>query len=126
MLKTKYIVTVDLRNMIHVFRQSQSPASPDDAPPFPAEFNRSSPECAVQLALALLRDGLRNETRARRLRKPFADLLVSPLLLRVNWILTNEDIEDSVQAIEEKEGWFWVEDGYYLDEDPRLTPGKIH
>jgi hypothetical protein len=124
MLKTKYIVTVDLRNTIHVFRQSQCSASEDDAPtPFCAEFNRDSPECASQLALALLHDCLRNEARARRLQAPLTDLLVAPLLLRVNWILTNEDIEDAVQAIEDREGWFWIEDGCYLDEDPQVASG---
>ncbi len=30
---------------------------------------------------------------------------MSPLLLRTNWIVTNEDIEDAVQAIEDREGW---------------------
>ncbi len=82
MLKTKYIVTVDLRNTIHVFRQSQRSASEGDTPSFPAGFDRNSPECASQLALALLHDNLRNEARARRLQGPFVDLLVSPLLLR--------------------------------------------
>jgi hypothetical protein len=124
MLRTKYIVTVDLRNTIHVFRQSLSSASEDDAPPpFHAEFNRDVPECALRLALALLHDCLRNEARARRLQGPLTDLLVSPLLRRVNWILTNEDIEDAVQAIEDREGWFWIEDGYYLDEDPQVASG---
>lgn len=46
------------------------------------------------------------------------DLVVSPLLLRATWILSNEDIEDAVRAIEEREGWFWLEDGYYLDQAP--------
>lgn len=126
MLKTKYLVTVDLRNTIHVFRQSRSPASEDDAPaPFRAEFNRDSPECASQLALALLHDCLRNEARARRLQGPLTDLLVSPLLLRVNWILTNEDIEDAVRAIEERAGWLWLEDGYYLDQPPQLPMDEV-
>jgi hypothetical protein len=66
---------------------------------------------------------LRNEARARRLQGPLTDLLVSPLLRRVNWILTNEDIEDAVQAIEDREGWLWIEDGYYLDEDPQVASG---
>ena len=116
MLQTKYIVTVDLRNTIHVFRQSWSCASEGDTPSFPAGFSRNSPECAPQLALALLCDSLRNEARARRLQEPFANLLVSPLLLRANWILTNDDIADAVTAIEAREGWLWVEEGYYLNE----------
>jgi hypothetical protein len=53
MLKTKYIVTVDLRNTIHVFRESQSSASEGDTPPFPARFNCNSPECASPLALGV-------------------------------------------------------------------------
>lgn len=126
MLKMMYIVAVDLRNTIHVFRQSQSAASEGDPPPFPTGWNRDSPECASQVALALLHDTLDDEARARRLQGPFADLLVSPLLLRGNWILSNEDIEDAVQAIEDREGWFWIEDGYYLDEDPRLMQGEIN
>jgi hypothetical protein len=47
---------------------------------------------------------------------------VSPLLLRLNWILTNEDVEDAVQAIEHREGWLWLEEGEYLDQGS--YPGK--
>jgi hypothetical protein len=115
MLKMKYVVTVDLGNTIHVFRQLKNALSERSLPPLPSGLNRDSPECAAQLALALLNDCLSNEARVLRLHQPFADLLVSPLLLRVNWILSNEDIEDAVRAIEEREGWLWLEDGYYLD-----------
>ena len=121
MLKTKYIVTVDLGNTIHVFRQLQSAGSERSLPPLPKGLNRNSPECATQLAQALLNDCLRNEARALRLRRPFVDLLVSPLLLRATWILSNEDIEDAVRAIEEREGWLWLEDGYYSDQRPPMA-----
>jgi len=50
----------------------------------------------------------------------------APLLLQSNWILTSEDIDGAVQAIEVREGWLWLEDGYYLDEDPRLKPDEIN
>jgi hypothetical protein len=118
MLKTKYIVTVDFRNTIHVFCQLQTNDPAKSLPPFPKGFNRDSAECAAQLALALLNDCLRHEARALRLQKPFVDLLVSPLLHQASWMLSNEDIEDAARAIEEREGWLWLEDGYYLDQTP--------
>jgi hypothetical protein len=116
MLKMKYVVTVDLANTIHVFRQLRNTVSERSLPPLPRGLNRDSPDCAVQVAMGLLNDCLSSEARTLRLRQRFADLVVSPLLLRANWILSNEDIEDAVRAIEEGEGWLWLEDGYYLDQ----------
>ena len=125
MLKMKYVVTVDLGNTIHVFRQLKDTVSERSRLLLPTGVNRASPESAAQLALALLNDCLSNEARSLRLHQAFADLLVSPLLPRANWILTNEDIEDAVQAIEEQEGWLWLEDGYYLDQPPQLPVDEV-
>lgn len=82
MLKTKYMVTVDLRNTIHVFRQLQNNDSARSLLLLPKGLNCDSAECAAQLALALLNDCVRNEARALRLQQSFVDLLVCPLLRR--------------------------------------------
>jgi hypothetical protein len=77
----------------------------------PPGIHRTSPDCAAQLAFALLSDCLADVPRARRLQQALADLLVSPLLLRSNCTLTSEDIEDVVRAIDDREGWLWLEEG---------------
>jgi hypothetical protein len=92
----------------------------------PPGFNRNDPGSASRLSRALLLDTLRDEIRVLRLEQPVADLLTSRLLPFSTWILTNVDIEAAVQAIEELQGWLWLDEGHYLDQDPRLGAGYVH
>lgn len=127
MMNAIYAGTVEVDGTIHILREEQNGVSTSDTSTvLTFGLNRTHPECAEQLALALLVDCLADEMRARRLKRAMADILVSPLLLHSKWILTSEDIKGVVQAIEEMQGWLWIEDGYYLDENPSLLPDEVN
>jgi len=96
-----YVGTADASGTVRVLRQEQSgDATTDSLMTLKPGLNRMFPDCSAQLALALLTDCLVDVARARRVQQALAYLLVSPLLLRSNWILTSEDIEGAVQEIE--------------------------
>ncbi len=122
-----YVGTAGSDGILHVLRQTRSETNDrETVAELSHGFHRHSPECAVRLAAALLEDCLRDRIRVLRLQQPLAGLLTSRLLPRTTWILTSVDIEAAVQAIEEIEGWLWLEEGFYLDQDPRLGSGSVH
>jgi hypothetical protein len=127
MVTTTYIGTTDGEGAVCILRQTRSETTDRETlAELPGAVHRSSPACAAFIASALLRDCLRDELRVHRLCQRFADLLISRLLMSASWILTNEDVEDAVQAIESQEGWLWLEEGFYLDQDPRLWTAETH
>jgi hypothetical protein len=122
-----YVGTIESDGTLHVLRQTRNETNDRDTiAELPLGFHRRAAEYAVRVSAALLRDCLRDELRVLRLQHLFADLLTSRLLPHPNWILTSMDIQAAVQAIEELEGWLWLEEGFYLDQDPRVGTGHVH
>lgn len=122
-----YVGTAENDGTVRVLGQARSETCDrETVAELPSGFHRDSPERAVRLAAALLEDCLRDEIRILRIQQHVADLLTSRLLNHSRWILTSADIEAAVQAIEELEGWLWLEEGFYLDQDPRLGAGSVH
>jgi len=123
MQNVAYLATTNAAGAVRILRTGEASPASGDAPTFPMEIPRPSPEGAQQLGWLLLYDSLGNDRRADRLQAPFTDLLIKPLLDHKQWVLTQEDIEAAVQSIELTEGWLWLDAGFYEDEDPLL--GRI-
>ncbi len=122
-----YVGTAEDDGTIHILRQIRSEANDrETVAELQPGFSRYDANCASRLAKALLEDCLRDEIRVMRVQQRIADLLTSRLLLHPSWILTGDDLEAAVEAVEELEGWIWLEEGFYLDQDPRAGPDYVH
>jgi hypothetical protein len=76
-----------------------------------------------QLAMVLLRDFLGDETRARRLAKDFAAIVVRELPENCPWLLTERDLQEGVCAVETRLGLSWIAEAKcYAGEGQRVTP----
>lgn len=122
-----YVGTAEHDGAVRVLRQTRSETNDrETVAELPPGFDRKTPDCALRLATALLEDCFHDEIRVLRLQQRVAELLTSRLLPYSTWILTSEDIEAAVAAIEELEGWYWIEEGFCLDQDPRLDADHVH